>query len=543
MSTRSQYLLAALLAALCLAAFPACNRKPAPPLPPTDGIYRLPLTDGPKTLDPAKFTDVDSEGVARRIFSTLVTLDSQLKPAADVAETWEVSPDGLTYTFHLRKGVLFHNGRELTSADVRYSYERLLRKSTLSHRGWVVEPITGSKALRDGQAEGLSGLETPDPYTVRIRLAEPFEPFLSFLAMGNAAIVPKEEVERQGKDFGLNPVGSGPFTFVRWRENDVIELARNEKYYAGPVALAGLKFRIIKEPTVAYQEYLAGNLEHCTAPEGYLGSIRGDASMAPQLKSVATLSTYYVGITMTHKPAGDNLHLRRAMNYAVDREFICNKVLGGTHVPAKGLLPPGLAAYDPALAGYRYDEARAREELRAAGYGPGGRELPEMTLYYSSRPPNPQVAQAVQSDLRRVGIPVRLQPLELAALLEATNKGEPDLFRLGWVADFPDADNFLAVFHSARFGSAGNRARYANPELDALLAASRREPDAQHRLALLRKAEEMIVADAPWIFLSHAQTNLLVKPYVAGFALSAMDMGPSVNRVDFSRVSFKAAGP
>ena len=530
-----------MLAVVCLAALPACNRTEGPPRPPADGVYRLPLTDGPKTLDPARFTDVDSEGVARRIFSTLVTLDAQLKPAPDLAEKWEVSPDGLSYTFQLRKGVLFHNGRELTSADVRYSYERLLRKSTLSHRGWVVEPISGSRELRDGTADSLSGLETPDPFTVRIRLTEPFEPFLSFLAMGSAAIVPREEVERPGKDFGLNPVGSGPFTFVRWRENDVIELARNEKYYAGPAPLAGLRFRIIKEPLVAYQEYLAGNLEHCAAPEAYLGSIRQDPGLAAQLKSVATLSTYYVGITMTHKPAGENVHLRRAMNYAVDREFICNKILGGTHVPAKGLLPPGLAGYDPALAGYRYDEAKAREELTAAGYGPGGKDLPEMTLYYNSRPPNPQVAQAVQSDLRHAGIPVRLQPLELAALLAATNKGEPDLFRLGWVGDFPDADNFLFIFHSARFGSAGNRARYANPELDTLLAESRREPDAQRRMALLRKAEEMIVADAPWIFLSHAQTNLLVKPYVSGFTLSAMDMGPSVNWVDFHKVSFPEA--
>lgn len=537
MDKRSPRLIAALIAALVLAALPACNRKPSAPRPPADGFYRLPLTDGPKTLDPAKFTDVDSEGVARRIFSTLVTLDAQLKPAPDLAEKWEISPDGLTYSFHLRKGVLFHNGRELTSADVRYSYERLLRKSTMSHLAWVVEPIAGAKELRAGTAEGLTGMETPDPYTVQVRLAEPFGPFLSFLAMGNASVVPKEEVERAAGDFGRAPVGSGPFRFVRWRENDMIELARNENYYAGPPALAGLRFRIIKEPMVAYQEYVAGNLEHCSAPEAYLDAIRNDPAQAAQLKSVAALSTYFIGITMTHKPAGENVHLRRAMNHAVDRDFICNKVLGGTHAPAKGLLPPGLNGYDAALEGYSFDEAKAREELRLAGYGPGA-QMPELALFYNSRPPNPQVAQAVQSDLRRVGIPVRLQPLEFAALLEATNKGEPDLFRLAWVADFPDADNFLFIFHSARFGSAGNRARYANPELDALLEVSRREQDADRRLGLLRKAEGLIVADAPWIFLSHAKTNLLVKPYVTGFELGPMDMGSSVNRVDFSRVSF-----
>ena len=504
-------------------------------------VYRLPLTDNPVTLDPARFTDVNSEGVAARIFSTLVRLDAGLQPAPDLAESWEISPDGLVYTFHLRRGAKFHNGREVVADDVRFSYERLLLKDTLSHRAWVVDHIAGAGALRDSKADSLAGLETPDAYTVRLRLEEPFGPLLSLLAMTNAAILPQEEVRRATDvPFGRRPVGSGPFRFVQWRDNDIVELTANEDYYAGRPALAGLQFRVIKEPLVAFQEYQAGHLEHCAVPEGYLETVRRGPRKA-ELLSAATLSTYYLGITMTHEPAGSNVHLRRAMNYAIDRRFLCEKLLGGAHTAARGVLPPGLAAYNADLKGYAADPARAREELRLSGFGPGGRELPEMVLYFVNQSPGPQVVQAVQNDLRKVGIPVRLRPLDLGALLAATGKAEPDLFRLAWIGDFPDADNFLQLFHSGRHGSAGNRAHYTNAEVDKLLDSSRRETDPARRIELLRQVEQIVVDDAPWIFLSHGQTHLLVQPYVQNFAIGPMDVGASVNHVDFTKVSFTAA--
>jgi len=523
---------------VCVLAVAGCGgRKPAPLAPPADNVYRLPLTDNPETLDPALFTGVDAEGVARRIFNGLVRFDADLRPAPDLAERWEVSPDGLTYTFHLRRGVRFHNGRELVAADVRYSFERLLRPQTGSHRAWVVAPIAGAEALRRGRARRLAGLATPDEHIVVITLEEPFAPFLSHLAMGNAMIVPREEVERSGTPFGRRPVGTGPFRFVRWNDDSEIVLTRNDDYFAGQSRLAGLRFRIIKEPLVAYQEYLAGNLEHCAVPEGYLDRVR-KGPHAAELRTVATLSTYYVGITMTHEPYGSSVHLRRALNYAVDRKFLCEKVLGGSHVPARGLLPPGLPGYDPAGEGYEHDPERAREELRLAGYGPGN-PPPVQTLFIRGSPPAPQVAQAVQADLKRLGVPVRIRMLDLAALRDATDRQEPDLFYLSWIADFPDADNFLQIFHSSRGGSAGNRVWYRNGEVDRWLEAARRETDPERRLSLHRRIAARIVADAPWIFLSHKRTQLLVKPYVRGLRLTAMDVGTSVNLVEFHKVRFE----
>ena len=521
-----------------------CGRRGTEFRPPDDGYYRLPLTDNPVTLDPALFTDVNSEGVARRIFNNLVKLDSKLQPVPDLAESWKVSDDGLTYAFALRKGVRFHNGREMVADDVRFSFERLLRPETASQRAWVVEPIAGAREMREGKAQSLAGIETPDAYTVVLRLKEALSPalMLQLLAMGNAAIVPREEVaERGGEKFGRRPVGTGPFRFVSWRDHDSVVLARNDHYFLGPAKLAGLRFRIIKEPLVAWQEYLAGGLEHCAVPEGFLKEAQS-GPLKGELRSTATLSTQYLGIAMSHRPWGSNVHLRRALNYAVDRKFLCEKILGGESAPAKGVLPPETPGCDPALPGYSYDLERARSELREAGYGPGLEpiaRLPEMTLYFNSRPPGAEVAQAVQADFQRIGLRVQLRALDLAALLEATNQQEPDLFRLVWAADFPDAESFLRIFHSSLAGSAGNRVRYSNAQVDDLLDRSRRELQPEKRFALLREAEKIIVADAPWVFLSHGQTHLLVKPYVRGLELTPMDVGTSVNRVDFHEVSFQ----
>jgi ABC-type transport system substrate-binding protein len=276
-------------------------------------------------------------------------------------------------------------------------------------------------------------------------------------------------------------------------------------------------------------------------PEGFLKEAQS-GPLKGQLRATDTLSTQYLGIAMSHKPWGSNVHLRRALNYAVDRKFLCEKILGGEHAAATGIMPPETPGSDPALPGYSYDPERAKSELREAGYGPGLEpiaRLPELTLYFNSRPPGAEVAQAVQADFQRIGIRVQLRALDLAALLEATNQQEPDLFRLIWAADFPDAESFLRIFHSSLAGSAGNRARYSNARVDALLDRSRRELQPEKRVALLREAEKIIVEDAPWVFVSHQQTHLLVKPYVRGFELTPMDVGTSVNQVDFHRVSFQ----
>jgi peptide/nickel transport system substrate-binding protein/oligopeptide transport system substrate-binding protein len=525
-----------------LAIISGCKRnKPKQEIPPENGVYRMSLTDNPKSFDPARITTVNEAGVARRIFNGLAKLSPRLLPVPDLAASWEISADGLTYTFHLRRGVKFHNGREVTAEDFRYSFERLLRQETASHRTWVVEAIAGAAELRAGETESLAGLKTLNKSTVVISLEEPFSLFLYYLAMVNAAVVPREEVDKPGDmpPFGRRPVGTGPFRLVRWDDNNVIELARNEDYFDGPAKLKGIRLRIIKGPLVAYQEYLAGNLEHCAAPERYLSEVRNGPHKA-ELRITTTFNTYFLGITMTREPYGENVHLRRALNYAVDRRHLCENVLGGSHIPASGLLPPGLLASNPDLKGYTYDPERAREELAKAGYGPDS-PLPPQAIYVRGSHPSPLVVQAISTDFERVGIPVTVKEMDFGALRAATNRAEPPLFYLSWYADFPDADNFLMIFHSKQRGVGGNRVHYMNGEVDELLDRMRGETDRQRRIKLYREIEERIVADAPWVFLSHKQTQLLVKPYVRNFTLTRMDGGTSVNQVDFHKVEFAPA--
>ena len=512
--------------------------------PRADGIYRIPLSTNPVTLDPAHFPDVASDAVASRIFSSLVRFDEKLRIAPDLAERWTLSEDGRAYTFHLRENARFHNGRQVEAEDVRYSFERVLRPSTASSRTWILKPIVGAHEMLTGKADRLAGVKVLGAHTVQIRVTERFSPFLSQLAMTNVAILPREEVEPADAPdlpFGRRPVGSGPFQFVEWKDDNYVLLRRFDRYFEGPAPLKGLRFRVIKEPLIAFQEYLAGNLEHCRVPPGHLQRVLA-SPLADQLRSTATLSTYYLGVNMTHSPYGTNVHLRRALNYAINREFLCRRALEGTHVPAKGVLPPGLPEYDEALAAYPYDPEAARRELKAAGYGPD-QAPPEIALFYSPTPPGPIMAQRVQSDFKRAGIPLRLRALEWAAFLQAVDQREPDLFRIAWVADYPDADNFLYVlFHSSQHGPAGNRTVYTNPKTDALLHQARTATDPRERLRLFRLAERQIIEDAPWVFLSHRRTNLLVKPYVQGLRLTAMDVGASVNSVDFHKVRFSSGG-
>jgi len=516
---------------VCL--FSGCGPRVAGP--PQDNIYRLPLSVNPPTLDPAHFTDLAAEGVASRIFSSLVKYDSDLNIAPDLAETWEVSEDGKTYTFRLRQGVKFHSGRVVTADDVKYSFERLLNPETGSKRPWVVKQISGAGDMLAGEAKQVSGLVVVDTHTVKLTVDEPFAPLLSQLAMTNASIVPKEVVEAQGRRFGRHPIGTGPFKFDSWVDNSHLLLTRFDDYFEGPAKLAGIKFRIVKEELLRYEEYRAGNFEHCGVPIGQLAGI-SESNLGAELRTVPNLSTAYIGLNLTKKPLGENLKLRQALNWAVNRQFLCEKLLQGSRLSAKGVLPPGIPGYNSELSGYGYDPNRAQELLKEAGF-PDGRGLRELSLYYTARQQSANVAQRFQSDVKKIGVSVRLKSLDWGAFLEAVDKREPDMFLLSWIADYPDPDNFLYIlFHSSQHGSLGNRVIYSNPAVDRLLEAERSERDVAARLQLCQQAEQAIVEAAPWVFLSHGRNNLLVKPYVENLRLSSMDVGTEILGVDFHRV-------
>jgi len=494
-------------------------------------IYNMSLEVDAKTLDPAGIVDAYSWCVARRLFSTLVRHDPQMNLQPELAESWSVSPDGLTYTFKLRPKVRFHHGREVDSSDVAFSLARVAKK-----RFWIVKQIVGAKEVADGKAESLKGVSTPDRYTLIIKLTEPFPPFIQQLAMVNCAAVPREKVNKDPAAFAREPIGSGPFKLKQWLQKDRVELERFDKYFRGPAKLDGIRIRIVKELTVAYEAYQGGELDHCVVPRELMRQTL-NGPQKDEVREVPNLNTRYLGITMTRTPLGTNIHLRRAINYAINRPLLYDKILGGADVPAKGVLPPGMPGYDPDLSGYTYDLEKAKSELKASGYGDHN-PPPPVTLWHTTERNGNLIAQQVQADLKKIGVTLRLKTVDFPALLAATTTGEPDLFRIAWVADYPDPDNFLYIlFHSGQKPDEGNRTHFADADVDALLDAARAEVDLEKRIKAYQAAERLIVDRSPWIFLSHGVTYMLVKPHVNGLALGPLDSGNAVGGVDFHPVS------
>ncbi|MCX7804868.1 MAG: ABC transporter substrate-binding protein [Planctomycetota bacterium] len=528
---------------------------------PDEGFFRVPINANPPTLDPTWVVTVVADGISRRIFNTLVRHSpdgpgGSLVIRPDLAESFELSADGRRYTFRLRPGVRFHNGREVTARDVKWSLERLAFPDG-SERLFDLDCILGARAFRESALRwrrslppgngvyvdwseaglGIEGIRVLDDRTVEIELGEPFAPFLSLMALTPASILPKEEVLRRKSDFGRFPVGTGPFRMAAHEPNSHILLERFDGYFEGPARLKGIFYRVVRENPVALQEYRAGRFDISPVPMGMLREIRSDPSLSRELSETAGLSTAYLGINMESGPAAGNVHLRRAMAFAIDREYLCSTVLGGAAVPAKGVLPPGMPAYDPGLEGQRYDPDAARRELEAAGF-PGGKGLPPLRLYYRADGEGRLVCQAIQMQLRRASISVDLRPLEWGTFLARTRRGECPMFRLAWVADYPHPHNFLhTLFHSSLAGEM-NRTRTRDPEVDRLTEAALREAGPAKSAELYRAAERRVLELAPWIVLYHGKTNLLIKPYVRGIRgrITPLDVDTVLPGVDFLKV-------
>lgn len=516
---------AALLAAGVLLA--ACSR-PGPPAGATGQVFRFRLREDPPTLDPMLSTEQLSEAVLFGLFRGLVELDPEtLEVQPAIAASWEISPDRRTYTFHLRDDVVFHNGRKVTAADVAYSFQRLLRKDTGAPRRYVLEPLVGAADFVEGRAGAVAGLQTPDERTVVLVLDRPYAPFLGMLTMLAAAVVPREVYDDPGKAYLRAPVGCGPFRFSRWEQSNFIELLAFDRYYGGRPALDRVVVRIIENWNGAMQEYLAGGLDSLDQPPT-AGEQALRAGVASEIVRHPFIGTSFIGFNLEAAPFRNNVNLRKAINYGVDKRYIDEVLFPDKNIPANGIIPPGVPGHDPDLPGYPYDAARARSLLAQAGY-PGGAGLPSITLWLNTSEDNRLLGQAIQNDLKRIGIDLTLREVDWAAYLPAiegtaAKPGQAQMFRYGWYLDYPDADAILRpLLHSASIGPAGNYVRYRNPRFDSLLdqALALIDPDA--RAALYREAERIaVMEDAALLLLDYYQETTLFKPYVKDVVLSPL---------------------
>lgn len=469
-------------------------------------------------LDPALENDGETFKVCDNLYETLVTYEvksTAIRPL--LARSWEVSDDLLTWTFHLRTDVRFHDGTPFDAPAMLFSLGRQFSAGPLFRQ------VEGTyKYWKDmGMDDIVADLQAPDDSTFVIRLQAPNAPFLSNLAMNFCAAVSPTAVEKYGDDYFKNPVGTGPFRFVEWRKDERLVLARNDDYWDTPPALDRLIFKPIQEASIRFLELRQGIIQGLDnlSPE-YIDQIRADPHL--QLLTQPGMNIGYLAMNMD-KPPFDQLLVRRAVNHAIDRQSLVDNFYQGLAVPAKNPIPPTMWGYNDDIEPYAHDPQQARQLLRQAGF-PNGFDT-ELWAMSQPRPYMPQpdkIAQAMQADLKKVGIRARIVPWEWGTYLDKVFNGEHTMALLGWTGDNGDPDNFLYMLldkEVAQTKPSQNIAFYRSDELHQLLVAARRSVDHEERVRLYRQAQEVIHRDAPWVPLVHATQTAAFRSNVAGFVL------------------------
>jgi len=487
------------------------------------GTYRRPLEFMPKTLDPALSTDIYAVTVIQQLFDGLVQFDKDLNIIPAIAESWKNSHDGLTYTFYLRKGVRFHNRREVTSKDFVYSFTRIIDPKTKSPAANFLDRVLGFKQFQEGKAHHVRGLRSTGKYMLEIKLSEPYSPFLSILGMNKFKVLPKEEVEKTGMDFGKYPVGTGPFKLISMKEGEEIILESNKDYFEGKPYLDKIVFKIyhgaLREKI--FKEFKEADLDESFIPPGELEYMIRDKRFLFLQKPILSLRFY--GFNLLSKPLDDK-KLRKAINLVIDKKFIISELHKNQFNLANGILPSGMPGYDPKREIYPYNEALARKYLMESGYG---KEKPFIEIWSASKSEAAQKElNEIQSQLKKVGITTKINfETNWPSFESMLRANKVPIFIYAWYADFPDPDNFLGIlFHSK---SKYNYMAYHNPEVDSLLDRARVERDYLKRMEMYRKIEGIVLEDAPIVPMVHHLFQQAYQPYIRGVEVNALG-GPYI---------------
>ena len=465
----------------------------------------------PRSLDPALSTDVPTGRAVGYLFDGLTRFTPDAKVEPSLASRWDVTPDGLTYTFHLRRGITFHNGTQFVAKQVISSWQRALAPSTKSGAGEFLAPIKGARDYAAGKATSIAGLAAPNDSTLVVTLVEPIAIFTKLLAMPVASIVPPDSA--LAANLGEHPIGTGPWKLVEWKHDDYLLFARNDRYFGGAPKADSLRARIIAEPSTAVAEFESGTIDVLQVPADQTSDWQEDESRKPLLSSTPALELVYIGINTTRGPLKD-ARVRQAINSAINVDLLIERLIAGRGTRAAGVIPPSLPGYDKGRRGYPYDPAKAKQLLADAGY-PNGIDV---ELWSSTNPIYVRMSETIQAYLNQVGIRCKIVQRESAAARAAARKGQTDMILKDWYADYPDAENFLyPLLHSANKGSGGNVSFYANAVFDSVVTASRHELDETKRNALYRQADSIAFVDAPMVFLYFYNELYAVQPWIKGF--------------------------
>jgi oligopeptide transport system substrate-binding protein len=524
------------------------------------GTYTMNILRGsPNGLDPVLISSKHADDIASQIYDKLIDLNDRLELVPELARRLpEISNDGRIYRFVLRDDVFFHDdsafaggkGRRITAHDMKYSLTRCCDPRTKSVATWAFNgKVKGATEYHDAiaagkPAEGIEGFRAIDDSTFEIELIQAYSPFIYYLVNSLGSAVPREAVERYGANFFRHPVGTGPFVFRSWVQDQEIVLERNPKYWGRDAQgnqlpfLDALRFTFIKDDKMQFNEFTAGNLDESYGIpterfedvfDASTGKAKGEFAEY-QMQAVPAMLTWFCDFLVT-KPPFDNVDVRRAFNYAIDREKIVRFVLKGSPYGAatRGIVPPVYAGYPhDSVTGYTFDAARAKELMAKAGY-PNGQGFPPVTLHIYPEPRLQQVAEAIQEMLAQtIGVKVQLQTLEFPQLIQQAEGGRLAFWGTRWFGDYPDPETFLNLFNgtiipkSDTMPSNPNSTRYNNPAFNERLLEGVETIDFAARMKHYLEAERIMMADAPIIPLFYERHFRLLQPWVRDVHLDAM---------------------
>jgi oligopeptide transport system substrate-binding protein len=522
----------------------------------SDKIFKYNEAAGIENLDPVMCSNYAAGWPVQQMMEGLVTYTQDMTLVTQIAETHNISADGLVYTFKLHKGVTFHDdecfpggkGREVKAADFKYCFERLCDSRTKTRGSWLfrdkvkgaTEYITSIKENKFDVKE-ITGIQAPNDSTLIITLTKPFAPFLSILTMQYASVYPKEAVEHYKDNFGYHPVGTGPFKFVRWEVDRELELAKNENYWKknkvgnALVYLDGIKVSFLKSSETAFLDFQQGKFDYYDPSPEVLSQITDEnGKLKPEydfeLVKQPWLNTVYLAVNLDKSMPGgkgsllaDNKKLRQAINYAIDRDKLLKYVLKNRGVPGvNGPIPVGMPGYSKETKGYKFDKEKAKQLLSEAGY-PEGKGL-SLKLTVSNIETQKLIGETVQAQLKDIGIDVSLDFIQGSTLLSSQVGGELAFWRGNWGADYFDPENFMALLYSKNETPNGpNYTHYRNQQCDSLYDLAMKLTDFNTRAKLYNEMENIVMEDSPWIILYYNEIIYLKQKRVKGMFIDGLN--------------------
>jgi oligopeptide transport system substrate-binding protein len=503
-------------------------------------IFHYNESSGIASVDPAFAKSQAVMWAVHQLYNTLVEVDSNMQLAPSLAKSWEVLPGNLQLVFHLRTDVFFMDdacfaggrGRRLTAADVVYSLGRITDKAVASPGGWIF----------NGRVDSVNGFKALDDSTFQLTLQRPFQPILGILSMQYCSIVPREAVERYKTDFRRHPVGTGPFKMVAWEEGQAMVLQKNEQYFETDAAgkrlpyIDGVKISFFDSKATEFLEFQQQRLDFINDIDASFkdeiltktGSLKKDWQGKILLHKHPYLNIEYIGILVDENNAlvkNSPLRLqkiRQAINYGFNRRkmmlYLRNSI--GTAAES-GFVPAGLPSFDSTVVkGYQYDVTKAKQLLKEAGY-PDGKNLPAIKLL--TIPIYADLGSYIANELNQVGITVQVEAMQKSLLMDQAAKSQAAFFRGSWIADYPDAENYLSVFYSKN-PAPPNYTRYANAAFDVLYDRALQEKNDSLRYILYRQMDQLVMNDAPVVPLWYDMVIHLVQPKVKNFNPNSLNL-------------------